>query len=160
MPFLQLLFCSFSTVCMTSPTLCPLWPSFIIRPVRPMNKLVHAILARLSTTWVIYFPFSIFFFTTLKLISFRTQLIILLFCFFFFCLGKQFERLFQFARRIEDLMFTVAPEEVSLYNSLLIFHSLLPYSVSTYLRFFYQTNCSQCYLVWLNLLWLSALYQL
>lgn len=27
---------------------------------------------------------------------------------------QQFERLFQFARRIEDLMYTIAPEEVSL----------------------------------------------
>lgn len=29
------------------------------------------------------------------------------------CFSQQFERLFQFARRIEDLMYTITPEEVS-----------------------------------------------
>lgn len=79
--------------------------------------------------------FFIFFWTTVEFISLRTQLIIT----FFFSLGKQFERLFQFARRIEDLMFTVAPEEVGLYYVfLLILHSLWLYSISPYLEFLYN----------------------
>jgi hypothetical protein len=32
--------------------------------------------------------------------------------FYFWVLLQQFERLFQFARRIEDLMYTITPEEV------------------------------------------------
>jgi hypothetical protein len=133
-----LTYCSvFYLVCMTSPTLCPLWPSFIIRPVKPMNKLAHAILAWLYTLWVNFSLFFIFFSCTLEFISFRMKLIINFF------LGKQFERLFQFARRIEDLMFTVAPEEVSLYNDVLLnLHSLL-YSISLYLEFFSPTNWIQ-----------------
>lgn len=44
---------------------------------------------------------------------------------FIFCFGKQFERLFQFARRIEDLILSnVSPEEVCLcIVCLLIFHT-------------------------------------
>jgi FtsH-binding integral membrane protein len=72
-----LTYCSvFYLVCMTSPTLCPLWPSFIIRPVKPMNKLAHAILAWLYTLWVNFSLFFIFFSCTLEFISFRTKLII------------------------------------------------------------------------------------
>lgn len=41
-------------------------------------------------------------------------------------------------------MFTVAPEEVSLYNAvLLILHSLLLYSISPYLELFCRTNWIQ-----------------
>ena len=29
---------------------------------------------------------------------------------------QQFERLFQFAKKIEDLMYTISPEEVSYYH--------------------------------------------
>lgn len=72
----------FYLVCMTLPTLCPLWPSFIIRPVKPMNKLARAILAWSYTLWVIFSPyFSSFSQPTLEFISLGTQLII---TFFFF----------------------------------------------------------------------------
>lgn len=123
-------------VCMTLPTLCPHWPSFIIRPVKPMNKLARAILAWSYTLWVIFFPyFSSFSESQWNSYPLGPNSLSL----FFFSLGKQFERLFQFARRIEDLMFTVAPEEVGLYYVfLLILHSLWLYSISPYLEFLYN----------------------
>ncbi|KAF1871189.1 hypothetical protein Lal_00019981 [Lupinus albus] len=57
---------------------------------------------------IIYYvniSFSIFFLFDAMLEFIRNSLS-------FFFLEKQFERLFQFARRIEDLMFTVQPEEI------------------------------------------------
>ena len=68
-----------------------------------------------------------------------------------FCIGKQFERLFQFARRIEDLMFTVPPEEVCVYSatflSFIDSRVLLPAILHLVMcrNSIYRINCLQCF---------------